>query len=282
MTKYSISPMSSLYELYLRHPRISTDSRRIEPDSVFFALRGASFDGNRFAADALEKGAAYAVVDDPSLPNTRPDKADRLIVVDDALQTLQALAREHRRELGLPILAITGSNGKTTTKELVSRVLAEKYEVYATRGNLNNHIGVPLTLLAMTRDVEFGIVEMGASACGEIALLCSIAEPTTASSPTSDEPTWKVSAARRVSGAGKASCTTGSPGPEGAFFVPANDPVLMSMAAEHETLAAECYPTTLADGVEHHLEGDYNRFNVAAAVAVGRISAWTTNASAMP
>ena len=270
MTKYSISPMSSLYELYLRHPRISTDSRRIEPDSVFFALRGASFDGNRFAADALEKGAAYAVVDDPSLPNTRPDKADRLIVVDDALQTLQALAREHRRELGLPILAITGSNGKTTTKELVSRVLAEKYEVYATRGNLNNHIGVPLTLLAMTRDVEFGIVEMGASACGEIALLCSIAEPN-----------YGI-----VTNIGRAHLE-GFGGPEGVrrgkgelydwlartggrVFVPANDPVLMSMAAERETLAAECYPTTLADGVEHHLEGDYNRFNVAAAVAVGR------------
>ena len=271
MTKYSISPMSSLYELYLRHPRISTDSRRIEPDSVFFALRGASFDGNRFAADALEKGAAYAVVDDPSLPNTRPDKADRLIVVDDALQTLQALAREHRRELGLPILAITGSNGKTTTKELVSRVLAEKYEVYATRGNLNNHIGVPLTLLAMTRDVEFGIVEMGASACGEIALLCSIAEPN-----------YGI-----VTNIGRAHLE-GFGGPEGVrrgkgelydwlartggrVFVPANDPVLMSMAAERETLAAECYPTTLADGVEHHLEGDYNRFNVAAAVAVGRV-----------
>ena len=270
MTKYSISPMSSLYELYLRHPRISTDSRRIEPDSVFFALRGASFDGNRFAADALEKGAAYAVVDDPSLPNTRPDKADRLIVVDDALQTLQALAREHRRELGLPILTITGSNGKTTTKELVSRVLAEKYEVYATRGNLNNHIGVPLTLLAMTRDVEFGIVEMGASACGEIALLCSIAEPN-----------YGI-----VTNIGRAHLE-GFGGPEGVrrgkgelydwlartggrVFVPANDPVLMSMAAERETLAAECYPTTLADGVEHHLEGDYNRFNVAAAVAVGR------------
>ena len=270
MTKYSISPMSSLYELYLRHPRISTDSRRIEPDSVFFALRGASFDGNRFAADALEKGAAYAVVDDPSLPNTRPDKADRLIVVDDALQTLQALAREHRRELGLPILAITGSNGKTTTKELVSRVLAEKSEVYATRGNLNNHIGVPLTLLAMTRDVEFGIVEMGASACGEIALLCSIAEPN-----------YGI-----VTNIGRAHLE-GFGGPEGVrrgkgelydwlartggrVFVPANDPVLMSMAAERETLAAECYPTTLADGVEHHLEGDYNRFNVAAAVAVGR------------
>ena len=127
MTKYSISPMSSLYELYLRHPRISTDSRRIEPDSVS-SRSGGVVRRNRFAADALEKGAAYAVVDDPSLPNTRPDKADRLIVVDDALQTLQALAREHRRELGLPILTITGSNGKTTTKELVSRVLAEKYE----------------------------------------------------------------------------------------------------------------------------------------------------------
>lgn len=269
MTKYSISPMSSLYELYLRHPRISTDSRRIEPDSVFFALRG-----RRSTATASQptpsKGGGIRRRGRSSLPNTRPDKADRLIVVDDALQTLQALAREHRRELGLPILAITGSNGKTTTKELVSRVLAEKYEVYATRGNLNNHIGVPLTLLAMTRDVEFGIVEMGASACGEIALLCSIAEPN-----------YGI-----VTNIGRAHLE-GFGGPEGVrrgkgelydwlartggrVFVPANDPVLMSMAAERETLAAECYPTTLADGVEHHLEGDYNRFNVAAAVAVGR------------
>ena len=177
MTKYSISPMSSLYELYLRHPRISTDSRRIEPDSVFFALRGASFDGNRFAADALEKGAAYAVVDDPSLPNTRPDKADRLIVVDDALQTLQTLAREHRRELGLPILAITGSNGKTTTKELVSRVLAEKYEVYATRGNLNNHIGVPLSILRAAPSDEAAVWEMGMNHSGELAPLCEMTRP---------------------------------------------------------------------------------------------------------
>ena len=270
MTKYSISPMSSLYELYLRHPRISTDSRRIEPDSVFFALRGASFDGNRFAADALEKGAAYAVVDDPSLPNTRPDKADRLIVVDDALQTLQTLAREHRRELGLPILAITGSNGKTTTKELVSRVLAEKYEVYATRGNLNNHIGVPLTLLAMTRDVEFGIVEMGASACGEIALLCSIAEPN-----------YGI-----VTNIGRAHLE-GFGGPEGVrrgkgelfdylaanggrAFVPREDEMLTNMAAERDGLAAEYYSITLAEDLENHLEGHYNRFNIAAAVAVGR------------
>ena len=168
------------------------------------------------------------------------------------------------------MICITGSNGKTTTKELVSRVLARRFRVYATRGNLNNHIGVPLTLLAMTGETQFGIVEMGASACGEIALLCSIAEPN-----------YGI-----VTNIGRAHLE-GFGGPEGVrrgkgelydwlartggrVFVPANDPVLMSMAAERETLAAECYPTTLADGVEHHLEGDYNRFNVAAAVAVGR------------
>ena len=260
--------MSELYELFSQHPRISTDTRRIEPDSIFFALRGDTFDGNRFVAEALEKGAAYAVSDDPQVAAS--DERQRIVLVDDTLKALQDLARCHRRALGIPILAISGSNGKTTTKELVSRVLAEKYEVYATRGNLNNHIGVPLTLLAMTRDVEFGIVEMGASACGEIALLCSIAEPN-----------YGI-----VTNIGRAHLE-GFGGPEGVrrgkgelydwlartggrVFVPANDPVLMSMAAERETLAAECYPTTLADGMEHHLEGDYNRFNVAAAVAVGR------------
>ena len=269
MTKYSISPMSSLYELYLRHPRISTDSRRIEPDSVFFALRGASFDGNRFAADALEKGAAYAVVDDPSLPNTRPDKADRLIVVDDALQTLQALAREHRRELGLPILTITGSNGKTTTKELVSRVLAERFEVYATRGNLNNHIGVPLTLLAMTRDTEFGVVEMGASACGELALLASVAEPNygilTNIGLAHLEGFGGPEGVRR----GKGELFDFLAANGGHAFVPADDEILTGMAAERDSLAAEYYSASLADGIENHLEGSYNRFNIAAAVAVG-------------
>ena len=164
--------MSELYDIFRRHPRISTDTRRIEPGSVFFALHGATFDGNRFAADALSKGAAYAVVDDPAAVS-----GDRTVLVGDTLEALQELAREYRRELAIPILAISGSNGKTTTKELVSRVLAERFEVYATHGNLNNHIGVPLTLLAMTRDTEFGVVEMGASACGEIALLASIAEP---------------------------------------------------------------------------------------------------------
>ena len=164
--------MSELYDIFREHPHISTDTRNIGADSIFFALRGATFDGNRFAAEALDKGAAYAVVDDPAAVTD-----ERMVLVGDTLGALQELAREHRRRLAIPILAISGSNGKTTTKELVSRVLAERFEVYATRGNLNNHIGVPLTLLAMTRDTQFGVVEMGASACGEIALLASIAEP---------------------------------------------------------------------------------------------------------
>ncbi len=258
--------MSRLYDLFTEHPCVSTDSRRIEAGSLFFALRGASFDGNRFAADALARGAAYAVVDDPAAATDR----DRTILVPDVLAALQELAREHRRELGLPILAITGSNGKTTTKELVSRVLAERFEVYATRGNLNNHIGVPLTLLAMTRDTEFGIVEMGASACGEIALLCSIAEPNYG----------------LITNIGRAHLE-GFGGPEGVrrgkgelfdylaenggrAFVAVRDDTLVAMAVRRDPMAVEYYSAALGDGVENHLEGDYNRANIAAAIAVGR------------
>ena len=145
--------MSELYDIFREHPHISTDTRDIGADSIFFALRGTTFDGNRFAAEALDKGAAYAVVDDPAAVTD-----ERIVLVGDTLGALQELAREHRRRLAIPILAISGSNGKTTTKELVNRVLAERFEVYATRGNLNNHIGVPLTLLAMTRDTQFGVV----------------------------------------------------------------------------------------------------------------------------
>ena len=167
-----VTSISDLYDLYRSHPRVSTDTRHIEPGSIFFALRGANFDGNRFAAEALEKGAAAAVIDDPAALSD-----PRMRLVDNTLTALQELARMHRRTLRIPILAITGSNGKTTTKELVSRVLAARFAVYATHGNLNNHIGVPLTLLAMDDTTQFGIVEMGASACGEIARLAEIAEP---------------------------------------------------------------------------------------------------------
>lgn len=257
--------MSELYALFQKHPVISTDTRQIEPGSLFFALRGATFDGNRFAAEALARGAAYAVVDDPEAVI-----GERMILVKNTLQALQELAREHRQTLGIPILAITGSNGKTTTKELTSRVLAERFEVYATRGNLNNHIGVPLTLLAMNGNTEFGIVEMGASACGEITLLASIAQPNygiiTNIGCAHLEGFGGPEGVRR--GKGELFDYLAENG--GRAFVLSDDPTLTCMAAERDTLAVEYYSVKLAEGVENHLEGDYNRFNVAAAVAVGR------------
>ena len=257
--------MSELYDIFRRHPRISTDTRRIEPGSVFFALHGATFDGNRFAADALSKGAAYAVVDDPAAVS-----GDRTVLVGDTLEALQELAREYRRELAIPILAISGSNGKTTTKELVSRVLAERFEVYATHGNLNNHIGVPLTLLAMTRDTEFGVVEMGASACGEIALLASIAEPNYGILTNIGRAHLEGFSGPEGIRRGKGELLDYLAANGGRAFVPREDQTLTNMAAERDGLAAEYYSVTLADGIAHHLEGDYNRFNIAAAVAVGR------------
>jgi UDP-N-acetylmuramoyl-tripeptide--D-alanyl-D-alanine ligase len=161
-----------LYKIYRKYPDISTDSRDIRPGCLFFALKGESFNGNLFVAEALEKGAAWAIAEEKQcLPG------DRITRVDDVLQTLQQLASYHRQECRFRILAITGSNGKTTTKELCSSVLSKKFRIYATRGNLNNHIGVPLTMLAMPSDTEIGIVEMGANHPGEIRFLCSIAKP---------------------------------------------------------------------------------------------------------
>ncbi len=164
--------MEKLYKRYQQHAIISTDSRNIVAGCLFFALKGDNFNGNNFALQALESGAAYAIVDDSSLP-----EHPQLIKVSDVLESLQNLARHHRRQLNIPIVAITGTNGKTTTKELTAQVLSVKFKVGVTRGNLNNHIGVPLTLLAMDQTTQVGIVEMGASHPGEIATLCRIAEP---------------------------------------------------------------------------------------------------------
>lgn len=166
--------VNELYELFQQSGSVSTDSRKIVPGSIFFALRGDRFDGNRFAATAIQEGAVYAVVDDPSVAVP----GQPFILVEDALISLQHLARHHRRQFHIPVIGITGSNGKTTTKELVSSVLASHYVTHFTQGNLNNHIGVCLTLLAMGEDTEVAVVEMGANAQGEIATLCRIAEPT--------------------------------------------------------------------------------------------------------
>jgi UDP-N-acetylmuramoyl-tripeptide--D-alanyl-D-alanine ligase len=164
--------INQLYKLYLRYPSISTDSRCVKKNSIFFALRGENFDGNNFAGDALRNGAAYAIID-----KFQDNPDSRFILVEDSLQTLQSLANRYRENCDTRLLAITGSNGKTTTKELIKRILSEKYKVYATQGNLNNHIGVPLTLLSMPPDTQFGIIEMGANHKGEIGNLCKIAKP---------------------------------------------------------------------------------------------------------
>jgi UDP-N-acetylmuramoyl-tripeptide--D-alanyl-D-alanine ligase len=164
--------IEELYKIYLQSRLVSTDSRKISPGSIFFALKGENFNGNQFALQAIEQGALAALVDE----DTETHHAG-IYRVDDVLTALQKLAAFHRKQLGIPILAITGSNGKTTTKELCRAVLAKKFNVYATTGNLNNHIGVPLTLLAMNDEVELGIVEMGANHFGEIRNLCEIAFP---------------------------------------------------------------------------------------------------------
>jgi len=162
-----------IHERFLVSTGISTDTRNIKPGSVFFALKGSNFNGNDYAAKALAKGAICAVVDDKN--KALNDK--EYIVVKNSLEALQSLAKFHRKFLGIPIIGITGSNGKTTTKELINTVLSKKYTVTATKGNLNNHIGVPLSLLAMDEETEIGLIEMGANHPGEIDFLSSIAMP---------------------------------------------------------------------------------------------------------
>lgn len=163
-----------LYSLYNQCNGVSTDTRNIAENSLFFALKGANFNANDFAIQAIEKGAAYAVVDDKNLKKLENNK---LIIVDNVLKTLQELAAFHRFHIGLPIIALTGSNGKTTSKELLHSVLSTKYDTIATVGNLNNHIGVPLTLLRITEETDLAIIEMGANHQKEIELLCTIAQP---------------------------------------------------------------------------------------------------------
>lgn len=164
--------IKDIYNLYTTHFLVDTDTRSIRKNSLFFALKGENFNGNKFAEKALELGAKYAIVDEEIYKTN-----SNIIVVDDVLETLQKLSNYHRKALNIPIIGLTGSNGKTTTKELINTVLSKKYKTTATAGNLNNHIGVPLTLLSMTTETEIGIVEMGANHQKEIEFLCSLCEP---------------------------------------------------------------------------------------------------------
>ena len=165
--------ISKIYELFNKYKSVLIDTRSIKPNDIFFAIKGLNFDGNNFALQAIKTGASYVISDNPTISK----KSDKIIYVENSIKALQKLANYHRRKLNTKIIAITGSNGKTTSKELIFNVLKTKYKTTATKGNLNNHLGVPLSLLEINENTEFGIIEMGANHLNEIAQLCKIAEP---------------------------------------------------------------------------------------------------------
>lgn len=278
--------VSILYQLFLKSTGVSTDTRKIEKGNLFFALKGPSFNANEFAAKALEMGASTVVIDEPAY---FIEDDERYFIAEDALKMLQKLANHHRHQLSIPIIGLTGSNGKTSSKELLHAVLKKKFKTAATKGNLNNHIGVPLTLLEIKSEDEIAIVEMGANKQGDIQELCEIAEPTHGF----------------ITNIGKAHLE-GMGGPEGVLktktelyqhlrankgtvFINSQDPILSNMIkrfenpvlypakgdfCEVEFHGANPFVKFSVEGVtgEHltSLIGTYNFGNIANALAVGK------------
>lgn len=282
--------LTEIYNLYLQHPVISTDTRKIDDGCIFFALKGPNFNANTFAAEALNKGAKYVVIDEAVYKIN-----DHCILVDDVLKTLQDLAKHHRQQLKIPVVAIVGSNGKTTTKELITSVLSQKFNVLATAGNLNNHIGLPLTLLKLNKSHEIAVIEMGANHVGENAFLCEIACP--------DFGIVTNNGKDHLEGFGSMEGVTQSNSElyyyllknKGLAFVNANDEWLMRMASRLEkkiTFAAndnnknaQADVVGIANSLRPHIQfripnsefiiqsslsGDYNFDNIMAAVAIGK------------
>lgn len=281
--------IKELYSIYTKHPVITTDSRDCPEGSIFLALKGESFDGNKFAAAALEKGCAYAVIDEPEYA------ADsRYIVVDNCLETFQQLAREHRRHFSIPVIGITGTNGKTTTKELVTTVLARKYNVMCTQGNFNNDVGVPKTLFRLRPEHQIAVVEMGASHPGDIKRLVETAEPTCGIITNVGKA--------HLQGFGSFEGVIRTKGelydylrtrPDSKVFIDAGNPHLAAIAqgldtvkygiSGQEGLAAEgrvvscapflCFEWRAGSGqwhrVQTHLIGNYNIMNMLAAACIG-------------
>ncbi len=283
--------IQELYQLYLQHPVISTDTRKIASGSLFFALKGDKFDANTFAAQALEAGAAYAVID-----NAAYRVSDRCILVDDVLSTLQDLARYHRKQLQIPVIGLTGTNGKTTTKELINAVLSQQFATLATQGNLNNHIGVPLTILSINNTHQMAVIEMGANHQKEIALLCTIAQPThgliTNVGKAHLEGFGGVEGVKK----GKGEMYDYLKATESVAFVNSDSPDLMLMKESRDLVKVEYYGKSSAlntisgnlAGSAHYLAlnwtiagrdqeyhtatqltGDYNLDNVLAAICIG-------------
>jgi UDP-N-acetylmuramoyl-tripeptide--D-alanyl-D-alanine ligase len=278
-----MTEIEKIYKKYSESKKISTDTRQITPGSVFFALKGDKFNANEFAEEALNKGASYAVIDEAGF-----QKDDRFILVDNVLETLQQVAKYHRSQLKIPVLGLTGSNGKTTSKELVHAVLSKKFKTLATKGNLNNHIGVPLTLLAIDESIEFAVIEMGANHVGEIALLCSIANPTHGFITNIGKAHIGTFGGYDNIIRGKSELYQHLITNNGQVFINSANPILANMAKrftnpifypgpkdfyQAHLVSADPMVKIKSDNgdiVETNLIGDYNFENIAAALCVGK------------
>ncbi len=278
-----IMQIEKLYERFKASGKISTDTRQIAPGSIFFALRGDKFNANEFALQALEKGATFVVIDDPAYVLD-----DRCVLVENTLETLQALAKYHRSKLMIPVVGLTGSNGKTTSKELLSIVLSEKFKTYATKGNLNNHIGVPLTILAIDDSYDMAVVEMGANHVGEIALLSSIANPTHGFITNIGKAHIGTFGGFENIIRGKSELYQHLITHDGTVFINSQNPILANMAKRFKKpyfypAAGDYYHAELLDAdpfirfkaengemVQTQLMGAYNFENIAAALCIGK------------
>lgn len=274
--------IETLHKLFLSSNSICTDTRKIKEKDLFFALTGDNFNGNIFAKEALLKGASYAVIDEPKYK-----ESDQYIVVDNSLKTLQQLARFHRDNLGLKVIALTGSNGKTTTKELLNAVLSEQYKTVATQGNLNNHIGVPLTLLSMDQNTEIGIVEMGANHLQEIEFLCDIAKPNYGYITNFGKAHLEGFGSMDGVIKGKSELYGYLISSSGLIFINANDPIQNKIAKEYdntfifntakndelliEIISVDPFVKIIYNDHEiiSNLIGAYNYNNIAAAITIG-------------
>jgi UDP-N-acetylmuramoyl-tripeptide--D-alanyl-D-alanine ligase len=274
--------IEKLYEKFLEAGRISTDTRQITPGSIFFALRGDKFNANEFAQKALELGASYVVIDDAAF-NVDP----RCILVADVLLMLQALAKHHRSLLTIPVIGLTGSNGKTTSKELLNSVLSTKYKTFATKGNLNNHIGVPLSVLSIDQSTEIAVIEMGANHVGEIALLCSITNPTHGFITNIGKAHIGTFGGFENIVRGKSELFQHLLSQEGIVFINSQNPIFTNMAKRfakpyYYPAAGDYFQASLVDAdpfiryeaegeiVQTQLMGGYNFENIAAALCIGK------------
>ena len=286
----SSSPISisDLYEIYKSYSQVQTDTRQLKKGDLYFALKGPNFNGNEFALQALEQGAAYAIVDEPV--NASEQLQKRILLVEDVLTCLQALAKFHREQFNIPFIAITGSNGKTTTKELVAAVLSSHYKIYTTKGNLNNHIGVPLTLLSIQQDAQFAIIEMGANHIKEIASYCSYTLPTHGMITNCGKAHLEGFGSEEGVRKGKGELFDYLRAHQGTVFLMQDFDYLVKMAQdiphiigygkEHGQIKADAIDHNgmltvqikkgiEIDSIQTHLVGNYNLPNVLAAVAIG-------------